>query len=443
MKKGVGDKMVNKKTLLSFVFFFVILSVGFVLATHTALNAVDSTQIVTVVDDTDTFVNVSIRNNDTTWENITSVKIILPEGTVNFTIDTNQTDAGTHSFINSANSTLIWNNSNSLILNQTLNYFSFNATAISPGKGLNITVETLNTTGFNATTNITFNVNDTVTLSLTSPSNVDYANVTESGITNITYSGNETLVSVNVTLWNSTGAVLSNVSVNTGSFTINYTAEVGSNLVDGLYSVNASWNNSVGDGGTLERYMRIDSAVPTITLTKNEASTDKNNVVIDISIGDTSGIPGTCTANTGGTSITGTGATQTLTHSGLSCNQQNNYVVTCTDYAGLSGTSASLTVSSDSCGGGSFASGGSGSSSSSSSDDDDSGTGSSGSGSSGSGASGDDDLDEGTSLSGEEGSGGGVGSQSLSSLSTTSWVWIVIILVVVVVLVWYFMKKRK
>ena len=80
--------------------------------------------------------------------------------------------------------------------------------------------------------------------------------------------------------------------------------------------------------------------VITITASENLSEIDSCNVVYDPAVGEKT--------------IAGTGtAVQTLTHTGLSCGRSYDYIVTCSNQAGLSTDSASTRFTASSCGSGS------------------------------------------------------------------------------------------
>jgi len=122
-----------------------------------------------------------------------------------------------------------------------------------------------------------------------------------------------------------------------------------SNFPEGLYNItvwandtNGNINNSVVVFG-----ITFDNTAPTITLTSSSAT--KTSLTLTISGGQ-----GSCSANRGGASISGS----TLTESSLSCGTSYPYVVTCTDLAGNAGSSASTSFSTSACSDGGSSSGG-------------------------------------------------------------------------------------
>ncbi len=149
-------------------------------------------------------------------------------------------------------------------------------------------------------------------------------------------------------LYNSTSLVYSNSSNYNLSeaITINWTGL--SN--DEVYYFNVTVNDSATNEDTSSyRTFYLDGTVPTsVTLTKS--SSTKTSLTLTIAIDDAlSGIASSCTVDRSGASISGTGTSQTLTETGLSCATSYSYIVTCSDKAGNSKASSSTSFSTSAC----------------------------------------------------------------------------------------------
>jgi hypothetical protein len=152
----------------SLVFLLIALTASFVLAAHVIRTSTGGTSY-NVNEDVYVIYNISVNNTDpTATANITQVNITIP-GSFTFVINSNVTDAGTHTFSNTS-TVLSWSN-NGLVMNLTVNYFRFNATASTPGT-YNVTITTSNST-YTSISNISVTVNDTTATAiyLISPTN--------------------------------------------------------------------------------------------------------------------------------------------------------------------------------------------------------------------------------------------------------------------------------
>jgi len=157
--------MVDKKLRENLILFLVlVLLLYFVSAAHLITTPTSSFD-----EDTSILFNITVNNTDiNSTANISQMDVILP-ATFTFTINTNGTDAGTHTFSNTS-TVLTWSN-DGLVMNSSFNYFWFNLTASSPGS-YNITVNTTNATGI-FSTNLGLTVNDIngPSVTLISPAN--------------------------------------------------------------------------------------------------------------------------------------------------------------------------------------------------------------------------------------------------------------------------------
>lgn len=146
------------------------------------------------------------------------------------------------------------------------------------------------------------------------------------------------------------------------------------NLVDGVYTFYFIANDTAGNKNYTNETSApkvtnvvIDNTAPTVTLTKNTASSTTSTLVVDVAVNDVwpGNVSGSCTHNQGDLgSISGSGrGTQTFTRTGVNCGQSVTIQITCTDYAGNLKTT-SLTSTANSCPDGSSSGGGGGGSSS-------------------------------------------------------------------------------
>src|SRR3989338_8342259 len=274
--------------LILFGIFSIVIVEGFDVITVTPVNpgaVVNGTNISGPVRENVNFtINITINNSAlVAYDNITQVNITLPSSFsfLNGTNNTNATTAGYGiTFINTSsvlswNSTLAAGTSASLISNATLVYFWFMINASTPG-AFNITVTTMNVSGFTNSTNISITVNDT-----TAPSNIAFQ-----GLTPANYSflaGNETnnaSIFVNISAYDN-GAIqtiffqLNNAStLNESNRTTisNFSQEFKLNanvtynftgLQEGIYFLNVSVNDTFNNVNTsIIRTFIVDNLAP-------------------------------------------------------------------------------------------------------------------------------------------------------------------------------------
>jgi CheY-specific phosphatase CheX len=170
------------------------------------------------------------------------------------------------------------------------------------------------------------------------PRNFIIVNVTVTelnlNITNVSlYNASGFLNQTNITFFNSTNPTYFNYS----------------GLADGVYFFNATANDTAGNRNvTLQtRTITVDTVAPALTLTEQAVTSDSINVSIS-AVDATSGVNGSCTVDRSGASVSGTGASQQLYESGLTCSTAYSYTVTCLDRAGNS-PSRAITVSTLGC----------------------------------------------------------------------------------------------
>lgn len=437
-----------KGTLKSFsilVLVAVALILPFVLASNTftfsngALNT-------SVNESSTNLFTININNTDTT-SNITNVNVTLPVG-FTFIFNSNASDAVGSNFTNTSN-LLLWQNSTVFLVNASQNRtFSFNATAgTTPG------LYVINITTFNTTTvvfsTLNITINDTTApsfLNFSSPTAINNTNLSQTNITvNFTATDNGAIDTVKVFLYNSTALVNTSITRFTGlNTTISYYLDF-TGLTDDVYFVNASVNDSGGRvNGTIERRtINLDTTAPSISLVKASSSTD-TELNLEVSITEAlSGLTGTCTTSRSGSSVSGTGLSQTVTEDELGCSTSYSYTITCIDHAGNSGSKTS-SFETDSCGlgGGSFAS--STGSSSGSSTVTNTTSGSTTSSGSSSGSSGSDAAPTETTSTGSADAGTDSGTQASAYDKIMNYKVLigVLVLVLIIVGIVYFVRKK-
>jgi len=256
-----------------------IATISLVIAAHT-ITVVSGGTAVNTTEDVGYLYNISIENTGVAREtNITQVNVTFPSS-FTFFANSNKTDAGTHTFVNTS-TTLSWEN-DGLVMNLTTNYFEFNLTAQNPGT-FNITFITTNSTTETTIhyTNISVSVNDT-----TVPSSVQFASPTESNgsslsqtylVANVTVTDNGVTDKIIIFLHNSTGNVINSTN-SSGGATELYTNFTG--LSQGTYYINASVNDTGNNFNVSEKRTYIlDTVNPTITFSCTPTEVDQYGTV--------------------------------------------------------------------------------------------------------------------------------------------------------------------
>lgn len=376
-----------------------------------------------IVEDVETVFNISINNTDLTRDaNITQVNISLPNSFAFKTLS-NGTDIVQVRFVNTT-SVLSWENitgagiaNRTLMLNQTLRYFTFNATASTPGS-FNITISVLNVTGVTLT-NITITVNDTTkpVVEYDDSMTANGANLSQTYLKyNVTITDNLAVNTIVVRLFNSTRNLInSSTTLTTSPAEGNFTG-----LTDGYYYINVTANDTTGNanGTVVTRVYGLDMVNPTVTFSCTSTSV-------------TVSAPITCTCSGGDTGGMGVASTEYTEHP--STGSPGTFTTTCTvtDKAGNKGVS---TINYEVTSGGSYASGSSSKKSSSSA--------SSSSGASSSGKAG-EELDE-TSTTGETSqTGAGASGKALLSGSQKILLTILVIVLAVLIIGWIMISRKK
>lgn len=358
----VRNKIVSAVLTVFLVVLFSVLFVYTGLALHVVTittSNVTGTSFNVLEDNNSAFFNFTINNTDTpTTANITMVNITLPAG-FTFIANTNFTSAAsTHNFANNS-TVLTWNlTTPGLVTNNSFRYFSFNATAATPGF-YNFTIITANSSTVVTNSTISIRVNDTTkpdTFDYASPGDNNGANVSRANIlVNATVTDNGIVGVVNITLYNSTLSIINSSVSGQGvaSFFVNFTG-----LSDGLYYVNGTVNDTYNNvNGTISnRTIRVDTTSPTVS-TFTASSTGQTSITFNLGGTDAgSGVSSCSISSSSGGSATDNQVT------GLSCGTNYDVTAQCTDYAGNQGTSTDdFTTAACSSSGGSGSSSGSGS----------------------------------------------------------------------------------
>ena len=461
MKGDASGKVRQRELVLVAGFAFVLVLVGFVFAEQLVYPSTGlGTNFTAVGQGISTFYNITINNTDANsyaaslvGTNITEVVIILNK-TQALTIDAGTVNSSFGNFVGViANSSEVTNTSLNISHfqlggNGTVGYIWFNATANSTGSAVKVGNFTMLILTSNSSINSTIknlssvNINDTFTINYVGLSNASGTNLSQNYIPLLlNISGNQTTLSLRVSMHNSTGEIYRNITAsgaieNSSGIAYNFSNLTdGTDLSEGVYTLEVIANNSNGDmNNTANRTYRLDRTGPTVTLSQDNSSTatTKTQITISISASDLSYINTVCDSTTSTATISGTGLTQTLVESGLFCGTSHTYSVTCTDTAGNVNTAVSYGAATLACSG---SSGGTGSGSGS-------GSGSSGGSSGANGSSNSVGGAGGTGGTGGTGSGL-VGNQPGGVAGTLPIVWIIIVAVLVVVVVVYIVMKKK
>ena len=300
------------------VLFFVIVFLSlltFAFAAH-----VISSNTVSVLEDVTRMYNITVNNTDAALAaNLTEVNITLPSSFI-FLAGTNGTTGGSHTFVNTS-SVLSWRNSaGGLVLNLSLGYFVFNATASTPGT-YNLVVITTNSTS-SSNSNVSIIVNDTTApsdVSFASPTNATLSNLSLTYIIyNITTTENGNVSTLMVRLYNSTGDQINSTSTNLTVLFGNF-----SSLSDGTYKLSATANDTFGNTNNSAGNVTLvlDTTSPVLSHSCSPSSVAKG-VAVDC----------TCTATDATTGVLGS----TTYEASPSTSISGVYTTTCNavDYAG-------------------------------------------------------------------------------------------------------------
>jgi len=215
----------------------------------------------------------------------------------------------------------IYNNTDGSALSGGANYSGWNST-------LAAFVFTIDNQGPNVTA---FNISDTLLDGLNFTSSIVKLNVT---INDSVMSYDTLTAGRNVSVYfnftnDATGATNASVIASTSVQGLYNATFNTSFLVDGKYTVTVWANDSLGNwnSSTKRLNFQVDSTSPAITLTRNAASSSKSQIVIDVSVSDTSGVSGACLVDRPDAVVSGTGNTETITETGLNCGISYSYKV--------------------------------------------------------------------------------------------------------------------
>lgn len=345
--------------LLAFSLFFIPL--GFAL--HVVQSLAGGTSLGSFNEDISALYNFSIQNGDVALSaNISQVNISFP-ASFSYMEQTAGASFSSYSFVTSSQ-TLSFSNITGLISAGTTQYLWFNLTAQTPG-GFNFTISTTNASG-TFYHNLSVLVNDTTAplLSFASPGYTTAINLTGASIAiNTSASDNSALDSITITLMSSSSSILNtSLGIAVPSHFFNFTG-----LDEGIYYLNISSNDSSNNINASVPLLRIalDRTPPSVSLDEETSNRTALNISISISDGVT-GVSGTCTLESGGGSINGSGPTQYLFRNGLECGTTYRFNVSCIDHVSYR-TYASDSFETDGCASSSSSTGGSGNGDSSSS----------------------------------------------------------------------------
>ena len=364
--KGIiyNKKMIGKRALPLLQRNALSVFMGFCLLTVMALAAHDATTssgatTFTAIEDSVTLFNITINNSDINQNaNISSVTVTIP-ASFTFSSGSQNTSANAnHAFTNSG-TLLNWTNTSFYLINGSggndPRYFWFNATAATPGTFSLIVTTTNGTATFNPR-NLTVNVNDTTapTFFYVYPGN---NTATRSSTINISgnFSDNFNLTRLILYVWNSSNILVNSTIINTSltsllnglaNFTFTFPRE-------DRYFINFLMNDTANNSAFNSTNFTLiyDTTAPPVSLSKS--SSTKTSLTLSITASDgLAGMNSSCAVSgRSGASVSGTGSSQTITESNLSCSTSYTYDVSCTDAASNTGT-ASSSFSTDSCGAG-------------------------------------------------------------------------------------------
>ncbi len=236
------------------------------------------------------FYNITVNNTDS-LVNITQVNITLPS-TFLYLTGSNNTDAvGTPVFSNTT-SILTWNViPTGIVLNGTIKFFAFNATASTPGSyNISIRLSNANATALMQETNITVVVNDTTAPTLIESATgfgigtpVNNSLLTSNLGVNISATDNVGVSTIVIRLYNSSRAQINITSSVTSSFNFTFTG------LSGTYYLNATVNDSAGNSNsTVTRsYILLSTSFQFNGTTKDDNGNILTNSSVNVTVRDT------------------------------------------------------------------------------------------------------------------------------------------------------------
>ncbi|MBU1988341.1 MAG: hypothetical protein KKD94_02570 [Nanoarchaeota archaeon] len=318
--------------------------------------------------------NISVVVNDTTTPNLTTINVPSPWSNVSGTITLNATitDNGAMSAVhfNITNATGVGTggvHQNFTIAATNIGndwYITFDTGELTDGVH-NITVWANDTyNNLNITSSVTIIVNNTLpVLSYGTSSENDGTNFSRDWIyANMSFTQNSSAVNITFTLHNQTAKLNETVFNKTYLYRtwMNWTSLTESNYTYNL-TVTDYTNARIT---TATRALVLDTTNPALTLARSSSSTQTQIVMTSAiteggsRVASACGVDGFSAEFVTVTGMTPNSGTQTLTVTGLSCGTSYNFIVSCTDNAGNTGSSASTAYSTEACGGGSSGGGG-------------------------------------------------------------------------------------
>ncbi|MBU2577179.1 MAG: hypothetical protein KKF50_05675 [Nanoarchaeota archaeon] len=295
--------MENKKVISSSLVLVLVLTLSFVLAQvltpSTYENGLGFSFNETTINNT---YNITVNNTQLgAIANITMVNITLPETFTYIDLTQGVGENETVAVFTNTTTTLSWANETAgwFLINGTETaiggdgtQFWFNASATTPGTyNLTVNVTMANTTV--TTQYISVEINDTTApfnISFTGDTSGAYANLSQNYII-VNVTANDTdgayggaLANVTYSLFNSSGPLNSTVSTNLAE--INFTG-----LVDGIYYINATVNDTAGNvntTGTGTRTITLDTTAPAISylggMYVNNSNISATSIFVNVSV---------------------------------------------------------------------------------------------------------------------------------------------------------------
>jgi hypothetical protein len=295
-------------------------------------------------EDTSTRLNITINNTDIGQDaSITIVKIILPN---NFTYIDGTNGASVVATFTNNSTTLRWFNDSDFLINGTYNQsFWFNVSAAIAGD-FNITVTSINSSGWSYDSNISISINDTTFPLVSFAAPVTGGNYSNSFIMNLSVDDDTpSLVYFNVT--NSSGGQNGTFTASRQGASNYWNATINtSTYVEGIYNITAYVNdsNNQANNSIVASNVRFDNTNPTISsFSCTPTSVNRGSTVTCSCSGSDadSGVASTSFTASPSTSSTGT-KTETCTitdRAGNTASSTADYTVT------SSGSGAAVTPS--------------------------------------------------------------------------------------------------
>ncbi len=239
--------------------------------------------------------------------------------------------------------------------------FNVDITNVSDGKYFAINCSIGNTTdslGPGSFTNLTYDIiiDDTPPNVSSFQNTVNGGNYSASSLLNINVTVDDVTMGMESVWFNLTNATekfeMNWSQAKPDGIYYNYSLNI-SSIPDGDYNITVLANDTLlGNLNNSESVqITIDSTKPTVSsLTKSSSTASSLTISVSVGDGSGSGKKGACSVSRSGASVSGGGTTsQTITETGLTCGTSYSYTVTCSDYAGNSG-SKTESFTTDNCG---------------------------------------------------------------------------------------------